>query len=227
MSFSTRFPTYAAWHGRLSWWRFVAARRVAAGLLLLLAGGLAIRAHAHPGEVAVVVAAHDLKPGAALAPADLAVRPLPPGLIPEGTVADPQQLVGRTVAGPVRAGEALTDARVITPRLAGLATSIPDARVVSVRLPDQTLADMLRPGDIVDVITVPQRQPGAAEDATTKQTGIRPPEVLAQAAVVLLVSEPERSAAAEGRVALLAMNDTSAQRVAAVTLLQAVTVIFR
>lgn len=195
--------------------------------MLLLAGGLAIRAHARPGQAAAVVAAHDLRPGVALGPADLAVRSLSPGDVPAGAVADPRQLLGRTVAGPVRSGEALTDVRIITPRLAGLATAIPDARAVSVRLPDQTLADMLRPGDVVDVVTVPQHQPGATEDAATKQTGIRPPEVLAQAAVVLLVSEPERSSAAQGRVALLAMDNTAAQKVAAVTLIQAVTVISR
>ncbi|EFV14192.1 SAF domain-containing protein [Segniliparus rugosus] len=227
MGTSAHFSTFTAWYARLSWWRLVAARRIAATLLLLLAAGLAVRAQLHPGELPVVVAAHDLKPGAALLPADLGIRRLPPDQVPEGAATAAEQLVGRTVAGPVRTGETLTDARVIAPRLAQLATSVPEARIVPVRLPDQALADMLRPGDVVDVITVPQRQSGLPEDATTKQTGLRPPEVLARGAVVLLVSEPERSRSPEGRVALIAMADKPAQTVAAATLVQPVTVILR
>ena len=218
---------YLAWHARLSWWRLVAARRTAAALLLLLATGLAARAQLHPGEVAVAVAAHDLRPGAALLPADVAIRRLPPDQVPDGSVKTPEQLLGRTVAGPVRKGEALTDARVITPRLAQLATAVSDARVVPVRLPDQALADMLRPGDLVDVITVPQRQPGSAEEATARQTGRKLPEVLARAAVVVLVSETERSHSPDGRIALIAMPDKAAQTVAAVTLVQPLTLLLR
>lgn len=225
MGITTRFPAFTAWHARLSWWRLVAARRTAAGLLLLLAAGLAARAQLHPGEVAVAVAAHDLRPGAALLSSDVVVRRLPPDQVPDGSASTPAPLLGRTVAGPVRKGEALTDARVITPRLAQLATSVSDARVVPVRLPDQALADMLRPGDLVDVITVPQRQPGAADDVETRRTGRKPPEVLARAAVVVLVSETERSHSSDGRIALIAMPGQTAQTVAAVTLVQPLTLL--
>ncbi|MGL6234888.1 MAG: SAF domain-containing protein [Segniliparus sp.] len=227
MGIAARFPAFAAWHARLSWWRLVAARRTAAALLLLLAAGFAARAQLHPGEVAVAVAAHDLRPGSALLSSDLVVRRLPPDQVPAGASDSPEQLLGRTVAGPVRKGEALTDARVITPRLAQLATAVPDARVVPVRLPDQALADMLRPGDVVDVITVPQHQPGSAEEAVAKQTGLKPPEVLARAAVVVLVSETGRSRGADGRIALIAMPDKAAQTVAAVTLVQPLTLLLR
>ncbi|PRC52097.1 flagellar biosynthesis protein FlgA, partial [Mycobacterium sp. ITM-2017-0098] len=63
-------------------------------------------------------------------------------------------VVGTTLAGPARRGEVLTDVRVLGPRLAESAAG-PDARIVPIPLADAALMDVLRPGDIVDIVAAP------------------------------------------------------------------------
>src|SRR5690554_5960157 len=91
--------------------RFVFAHRrllaaVAAGLAVLLALG-SVRSD-DPGTP-VVVAAHDLDSGTPLTTQDLKVVHLPAGVVPDSATTDPDVLAGQRIAGPVRAGEVLTD----------------------------------------------------------------------------------------------------------------------
>src|SRR4051794_30663762 len=86
--------------------RLVAAAALAAGV----AASLRAVSPPAPTLVAVGVAAHDLPGGTVLSRADLALARLPPGNVPAGALAD---VVGRTLAGPVRRGEPFTDVRLI------------------------------------------------------------------------------------------------------------------
>jgi Flp pilus assembly protein CpaB len=63
---------------------------------------------------AVVVAARDLAAGAAIAPADVRLVPLPEVYVPPGAVTTPTDAVGLVNAGPVRAGEVMVSTRLAT-----------------------------------------------------------------------------------------------------------------
>ncbi|SEK49986.1 Flp pilus assembly protein CpaB [Blastococcus sp. DSM 46786] len=132
------------------------ARRLGAALLAALALGLALRpapapaGGAEPRGADVVVAATDLAAGTALGRDHLAVVRLPPRAVPDGVVAVPEELVHRVLAGHVRRGEPLTDARLVG---AGLTALLPAGQVAApVRLADLAVAALLRAGDRVDVL---------------------------------------------------------------------------
>ena len=204
---------------RPDWTRTIAARRTAAGLLVVLAAVAALRPDPADGRVDVVVAARDLTPGVALSPADLRLESHSATTIPDGARSNPLELVGLTLAGPTRRGEVLTDVRVLSPRLAE-ATAGPDARVVPLQLADLALLDLLRPGDVVDILAASSVTPGASTDA--------PPRVVATNAVVVLVSQRSSSpTSGDHRVVLVALPSHAAAEVAGASLTSAVTLTLR
>jgi Flp pilus assembly protein CpaB len=186
--------------------RTVLARRIAAGVLVLLAGVAAWRPDPHSTSREVVVATRDLAPGITVTPDDVALSSRPAGTLPDGAVTTLDAAVGATLAGPSRRGEILTDARVLGSRLTGLSVG-PNARTVPVHLADAAVLDLIRPGDVVDVLGAP------SADSTAR------PRLLAVGAVVVLVS----AAAGDGRVVLVALPAAAAHTLAAATLVQEVT----
>jgi len=179
------------------------ARRVAAVLLAGFALVLALRpeplpASAHaPDVIAVAVSARDLPAGTILASGDLGVAGLPVAATPAGTVADPAQLVRRVLAGSVRAGEPITDARLVGP---GLTALLPDGQVAApVRLADLAIAALVRTGDRIDVLASP---PGAAAA-----------EVVAGGALVLAATGAGEESSAG--LLLIAVDGPTAARLAA------------
>src|SRR4051794_39568661 len=200
---------------RPDWTRTTAARRVAAGALVVLAGVAALRPDPADGRADVVVFAHDLAPGVELTAADVRVESRSVPTIPDGSQRDPSALVGSTLAGPARRGEVVTDVRLLSPRLAE-ATAGPDARVVPLRLADAALLDLIRPGDVVDVLAAADVPPGGSSDEQ--------PQVVATNAVVVLVSEGVTSPGrGDDRVVLVALPAHAANQVAGASLTQAVT----
>lgn len=191
--------------------RTVLARRVAAGGLVILAAVAALRPDPGDRLIEVVVAAHDLGPGAALSADDVKMEKRSTTTIPDGAQTVLDAVIGATLAGPARRGEVLTDARVLGSRLAGLSAG-PDARVVPLHLADAAVLDLIRPGDVVDVM-------GAADAHTDAQ-----PTLVASDAVVVLVSPKQKAAGAgDDRVVLVALPATAAHSLAAATLVQTVT----
>ncbi len=190
----------------------VLLRRVGAGLLAL--AGVALFAHdaAATDHVRVVVAARDLTPGIKLDAADVRIAEYSPALVPDGAVLDVDEVLAHTVAGPIRAGEPLTDLRLLSSRLAEAAMDGQDARIVPIRLTDAGMTDLLRAGDTVDVLTV-----GAGEED-------RSARMLAAKAVVVLVSPEEARGARRDRVVLVAMSPEDATEVAASSLIDSLTV---
>jgi Flp pilus assembly protein CpaB len=200
---------------RPDWTRTAAARRVTAGALVVLAGVAALRPDPADGHADVVVFAHDVAPGVELTAADLRVESRSKTTIPDGSQSDPAALLGSTLAGPARRGEVLTDVRLLSPRLAE-ATAGPDARVVPLRLADAALLDLIRPGDVVDVLAADSAAPGGTVDEQ--------PRVVATDAVVVLVSEKVTSPGrGDDRVVLVALPAYTANEVAGASLTQAVT----
>lgn len=139
----------------------LARRRMLAGLCAALAVAAALQANAAPPppRTMVLTAARDLAGGVVVRDGDLQRSAFSPDSIPAGTVSR-AAAVGRTTAGPIRAGEALTDARLLT---ASLLAGYPGLVAVPVRIGDPGAVRLLRVGDRVDVLAAdPQRGSPAA-----------------------------------------------------------------
>ncbi|KAA1251551.1 flagellar biosynthesis protein FlgA [Mycobacterium simiae] len=198
---------------RPDWTRTILARRVAAGGLVVLAGIAALRSNTHPSGLEVVVAARDLAPGAALTADDLRLETRLAPTLPDGAQTDLRSVVGTTLAGPTRRGEVLTDVRILSSRLAETAAGS-GARIVPLHLADNALIDLVRVGDVVDVLAAPLNEAPANA------------RVLATDAIVVLISvQRETQAADDGRVVLVALPARVANVVAGAALGQTVTVV--
>lgn len=121
-----------------------------AALSLALASAAAVQAMrpAQQPTVAVVVAAHNLDAGTALSTDDLTVTRLPSALVPAQAVADPDMFAGAASAVMIPAG-----LPVVPSLLAGGTPAGPEGTVVTaIRLDDDGVATLLRPGDRIDLL---------------------------------------------------------------------------
>jgi Flp pilus assembly protein CpaB len=201
---------------RPDWSRTVASRRVAAGALVVLAAVAALRSDPDGDRTEIVVAARDLAPGVELTAADVRLETRTATTLPDGSESDLDAVVGATLAGPARRGEVITDVRLLGPRLAESAAG-PNARIVPLHLADTALLDLIRAGDVVDVLAAATSEGG--EDAR--------PQVIATDAVVVLVSEKQKGAGSgSDRVVLVALPAHAANEVAGAALVQTVTLTF-
>lgn len=182
-------------HGRLTAVRraVLRRRRVLAVLCTLgaVAAGLRATAPPAPATVDILVAAHDLPAGAVLTADDLGVRQWPPDAAPDGALDDAGRLSGAILAAPLRAGEPVTDVRLVG---AGLADAAEGTVAVPVRLSDAAQAGLLTVGDEIDLL---------ATDPETRTT-----ETVAAGAVVLAVPDLEAGTtdALTGRLVVLGIS---------------------
>ncbi|MCV7196356.1 SAF domain-containing protein [Mycobacterium angelicum] len=198
---------------RPDWTRTVLARRVAAGGLVVLAGIATLRSNPDGDRADVLVAARDLTPGTALTADDLRIEKRLTATVPDGSQGDLAVVVGATLASPTRRGEVLTDVRLLGSRLAE-STAGPGARIVPLHLADSALIDLIRVGDIVDVLAAPAHDPQPVA------------RVLATDAIVVLISAEQKLQAADiDRVVLVALPGRAANAVAGAALGQSVTLI--
>ncbi len=189
------------------WRRTLLLRRIASALLVVLALVTAVSPAPGSARAPVVVAAVDLVAGRTVHAADLDLRQWPPELIPTGAVRDPTAADGRVLVGAARAGEPLTDVRLVGPGPSPGA----QAAAVPVRLGDAAVAALLLPGRRVDVVTVGERSDQ--------------PVLLAANAVVLAVLAED--ARVRGRLVIVSMPRDTATRVAAASLTDQVAVTLR
>jgi len=191
--------------------RTLLARRITAAILVVLAAAAALRPDPATERRAVAVSTRDLRPGVALSAGDVRIESRPAATVPDGARTDPAAVVGATLAGPVRRGEVLTDARVLGPRLAELSAG-PQSRIVPLHLADGAVPDLIRTGDVVDVLGAPDA------DAQAR------PRLLASDAVVVLVSPAGKGVGTGAdRVVMVALPAGSAHALAGATLVQTVT----
>lgn len=191
------------------WRRVALIRRTAAAALALLALVLALVPRSGAAGEPIVVAATDVVAGATVLAADLTVREWPVDLMPAGALHEVESAAGRVLVGAARAGEPLTDVRLVG--AGAVPAAGPGGAAVPVRLADAGVAALLVPGSRVDVVTV-----GARTDQ---------PVVLADDATVLAVLAPD--AGARGRLVMVAMPRGTATRVAAASLSEQVAVTLR
>jgi Flp pilus assembly protein CpaB len=123
-----------------------------------LAAGLVVRGYEQRLERAaagptraVAVAARDLARGAVLEPAVLRVEPVPERFVPPGAVGDPEEVAGRVLLAPLRAGEPLTRSRLAAAGTGPVAALV-DPGLRAFAVPVAVPEGMVRPGDLVDVV---------------------------------------------------------------------------
>ncbi|MCP9953436.1 RcpC/CpaB family pilus assembly protein [Actinomadura madurae] len=179
-------------------------RRPLAALFAAAAAGLALTAlrPGPPPSVRVLGAARDLPAGKALTASDLRPVALPPGAVPAGALRSGG--AGRVLAGPMREGEPLTDARVVGDGL--LRGQGPGTVATPVRMADAGAVRLLRPGDRIDVLTVPS---GSAEPDGTERWG-REARVVVSGVPVVAVPRPDDRGGREGALVVLATDRAQA-----------------
>lgn len=134
-------------------WRIVFEHR---RLLAALFTGLAVLAALNalttsPDTTAVAVARHDLRSGHIVAGADVRTAYIAPDAAPRHALTR-DEAIGRRVAGPMRAGEPLTDYRVLQPgTLAGYGKG---TVLTTIRVDRSDGAAGVQPGDRVDIVAV-------------------------------------------------------------------------
>ena len=139
-------------------------------LLAAVCGGLAVLAalsavRQAPRTEQVLVARHDLASGHVVTAGDIRSASVPPASVPDHALTR-AAAVGRRAAGPMRAGEPLTDFRLVGPgSLAGYDES---AVLATVRV-DRSDVAALRVGDRVDVVGV---APGGETPAEVVARGV-------------------------------------------------------
>lgn len=151
----------------------------------------------------VVVAAHDLAAGDTLGVSDVRTAALPPDAVPDGTFDDGDAVAGQVLAAPLRRGEPLTDVRLVG---AASLRGYGKGKVgTPVRVADPGIADLLRPGSVVDVLAVPTA-------AGLQATG--PAKVVAKGVRVVSVPTARDSATQQGTLVVLATTPKQAARLA-------------
>lgn len=189
----------------------LARRRLLAAALTAVAVAAGLQAAAAPPAptVPVVVAARDLPAGMVLSEADLRAVGYPPGSVPQGLTGD---AVGRTLASPLRAGEPVTDVRLVGP---ALTDGYPGLVGVPVRLPDAGMAGLLRVGDRVDLVSADPQDGGAS--------------VVASGVPVLALPAPSQAgdpAGLPGRLVVIGAEPSDVERIADASVRTFLTVAF-
>lgn len=166
-----------------------------------------------PKVVRVVVAKAAITPGTVLTQELLTLQNVPGEAPPHGTFTDASQVVGRATTAPLIQGQPINTNLLAPPGAGGgLASLIPQGmRAITINVDEsQSLAGMLAPGSMVDVVTTFQGGTAGPESKTVVQnvkvtavghrkgpspiSGDAPPEVFKT--VTLLVT-PEQAEAVE------------------------------
>lgn len=179
----------------------MARRRTLAALVAGLAVLAALQAAAPPPVAtrSVLTASRDLPAGAVLRAGDVVDTAFLPESVPSGALSSVAEAVGRTTTGPVRAGEPLTDVRLVT---GSLLDGYPGRVAVPVRVADPGAVELLAVGDLVDVISADPQGRGEAV-------------VVAARAPVVAVPRAEEAALASGGLVVLAVSEETARALAA------------
>lgn len=140
--------------GRRGAWRRRVARRLLSAALAAAAvlGCVAVARTPEGGAQArVLVAVRDLPTGHLLGASDVVEQSRPMGFAPAHALRRTGSVTGQRLAGPVGAGEVLTAGRLLGP---GLLAGRPAGEVaMHVAVTDPGAADMVRPGDRVDLLS--------------------------------------------------------------------------
>jgi Flp pilus assembly protein CpaB len=202
----------AVWHRRL-----LVAGLLAASVALALQASIPDP----PPGVRVVVAAHDLPGGEPLSAGDVRLRERPGSTVPEGSLRSVADIAGRTLVAPVRAGEVLTDVRLVgRSYLEAYGAALVAAPV---RIADAASVRLLHAGDVVDVLAA-----GATGEGTTAGAA----RLVASAVRIITVPRTGSSLlgstdTGEGSLVVVATTSETAARLAAAAATDRLSVVIR
>ncbi len=169
-----------------------------------------------PRQATVVVAAHDLDAGELLSSGDIAVVQVPVSVVPSHAVTAADDLVGRALAAPVRAGEIMTDRRLLGRSL--LTGYAADAVAAPVRIADVDVLGLLRVGDRIDVYaavgggSADPTSPAALVVAGARIISLRGPTESGQEGGLVVLAVDQRSAAALAEAGAIAPLSVALRR---------------
>ncbi|MEJ5997243.1 SAF domain-containing protein [Corynebacterium sp. H130] len=201
-TFTQRIPI--SWRSP-SYRRSQTIRKLLAGALFLLAGVLLIAERTTTTHSYVVVKA-ELSPGTVITSEHIERRSLPVDVGVTAPLADAEAAIGRVVAAPLKSGDFVQEHHLLGPELG---QALGAESLVPVKLSDPAAAELAIPGAVVSVV--------AARSDTETST-------IAEGARVVFATERKTDSTEAGTV-LLAMDATSAARVAAASLGMPLTVI--
>jgi pilus assembly protein CpaB len=164
-------------------------RALVAGGLVAAAVATALTAvvPARAPTAQVVASARDLPAGTVLTDADVALVGLPPGTVPDGAARSPDEVVGRHLAGAVRAGEPLTDVRLLGAAIVPAGDDV----AVPVRIAEPAVSALVRVGDRVDVLAAPPDGGQVARSVVSDVTVVAVPQLaddLGEGALVVVAA---------------------------------------
>ena len=171
--------------------RFIAAGLTAAAVALALQSLSPPR----PPTTFVLTASHDLAGGTAIRAADVTRTTMPTQTVPDGAMDDIGAVVGRLLAGPMRAGQTITDVQLVGQTL--LAGYGPGLVASPVRIADAASVSLLQVGDLVDVLATAPDAAGATSTVAYHVRVIMIPKVNSDGgptgtgALVVLAVSPE------------------------------------
>src|SRR5690606_1171995 len=148
--------------------------------------------------------------GSTLRTDDLEPVTFPAELVPAGAVRAHDRPRGHVLAAPMRAGEPLTNARLLGPDLASAYGD--DLVAAPVRIADPGSVQLLKVGDRVDVLAVPTAFEPAS--ATTPEATSDPAFAVAEAAPVIAIPEPDATGSFDGALVVLAVSSEVAAELA-------------
>ncbi|HKE51967.1 MAG TPA: SAF domain-containing protein [Actinomycetes bacterium] len=201
-----------------------------------------------PASRAVLAAARDLAAGAPLAADDVTAVRMPAGAVPSGALTPGTWSDGLLLTGPIRRGEVLTDVRTLGPDLldalaAGSSGSGQDGIelvATPVRLADPGTAELLRTGQLVDVLAAapPQLDPISGDAVPLDGSGgsgfgFGSARVVAAAVRVIAVPAPDdgdllgRAPGSDGPLIVLATTSATAATLAAAATSARLSVVIR
>ncbi|OIR41471.1 hypothetical protein BJP08_06835 [Corynebacterium sp. NML140438] len=135
--------------------RAVMVRRTIAVTLLLVAG-TSLLFDARSADPPVAVFARDVEAGAVLTEADVALRRLPPSVVPANALGSTELAVGQVLAAGASANEVIASTRLVGPdlqaSLLGNDANPHDFTMVPVTLAEPELLPMLHHGARVDIV---------------------------------------------------------------------------
>lgn len=192
----------------VSWHRRKLAVVAALGAVLT---GIAAVAPEGPATIEAVQATQQLAGGTVLTAQNLTVKRVRASDAPVGLVSEPTELIGMTVAAPIAARQTLTNLAVVTPQ----AAVAPGRVLAPLRLIDDDVAALLRPGELVDVL---------AADAEQKRA-----KVIASAVRIIAVPhlDQEGSVVNSGTLVLVEVDRATAAELAKASVSSTLTVIWR
>jgi len=187
-------------------------RRLLRAVLIVIAVAIVVaRLSPKPAPTTTIVAAaRDLPAGAVLKATDLRTIALPPATVPAGATTDVAAVVGSQLSGPLRRGEPLTDVRLTDGVLSRPAVGLVSAPV---RLADSPAAQLLQPGQRIDVLAA-----STASDSTVSTATVVAADVMVVAIPIASASpggsQVDSGVGIEGALVVLATSPLQARQLA-------------